>query len=233
MSLKELAEVTTAILTSLGGGGAIVFGLSSYLGKIWADRGLEKQRHEYSQLTIAFQSQLEVATRRLQVELDALALVHKLRTQEEFTRLAGLWKHIANLRNYFAGLVPKGLTLGFEDHQEQERMNAQVRQQFNHWLNNANMFLAEEALFIPKPICDVAERATKTASEEQYNFAMFEPHLKVSTIPSGPSQTPPVDMGREYAKANADCFKRFSAATEELEKLMRHHIAGDSAEQTE
>src|ERR1035437_9857313 len=104
MNLKELPESTTAILPSLGGGGAIVFGFSNYLGKIWADRGLEKQRHEYSQLNIAFQSQLEIATRRLQVELDALALVHKLRTQEEFTRLAGLWKHIANLRNYFAGL---------------------------------------------------------------------------------------------------------------------------------
>jgi hypothetical protein len=127
MSLKELAEIATAILASLGGGGAIVFGLSSYLGKVWADRGLEKQRHDYSQLNIAFQSQLEMATRRLQVELDALALVHKLRTQEEFTRLAGLWKHIANLRNYFAGLVPKGLTLGFEDPQEQARMNAQIR----------------------------------------------------------------------------------------------------------
>lgn len=227
MSLKELAEIATAILASLGGGGAIVFGLSSYLGKVWADRGLEKQRHDYSQLNIAFQGQLEMATRRLQVELDALALVHKLRTQEEFTRLAGLWKHIANLRNYFAGLVPKGLTLGFENPQEQERMNAQIRQQFNQWLNNANMFLAEEALFIPKAICDVAERATKAAMEEEYNYTMFEPYLRPQTIPSGPLKQPLVDMRQEYIQANADCFKRFSAATEELEKLMRHHIAGD------
>jgi hypothetical protein len=227
MSLKELAEITTAILTSLGGGGAIVFGLSSYLGKVWADRGLEKQRHEYSRLNIAFESQLNIATRRLQVELYALGLVHKLRTQEEFTRLAGLWKHIANLRNCFGGLAPQGMTLAFQDPQEQKRWNAQVRQQFDQCLNDANMFLAEEALFIPKHICDVAEKATRTATEEQYNFAMFEPHLRVSTIPGSPAEVTPVDMGREYDKAKADCFKRFSDATEELEELMRQHIAGD------
>lgn len=230
MTLKDTVEVAGAVITGLGGGGAIVYGLSSYLGKVWADRGLERQRHEYSQMNTALQNQLEIATRRLQVELDSLALVHRLRTQEEFTRLAVLWKHIANLRNYFAGLAPKGLTLRFEDPQEEERMNAHTRQQFNQCLNDANMFLAEEGLFIPKSICDVAERATRTAREEQYNFAMFEPHLRRSTIPRAPSEgNPSVDMGLEYGKANADCFKRFSEATEELEKLMRNHIAGAGA----
>src|ERR1019366_6845412 len=111
MNLKEIAEVGAAIITGLGGGGAIVFGLSNYLGKIWADRGLEKQRHEYSQLNIALQSQFETASRRLQVELDALGLVHKLRTQEEFTRLSGLWIQIINLRNQYAAFAQSGFRL--------------------------------------------------------------------------------------------------------------------------
>ena len=72
MNFKDVVEVGAAVITSLGGGGALVLGFSNYLGKIWADRALEKQRHEYSQLNIAFQNQLDMATRRLQVELDAL-----------------------------------------------------------------------------------------------------------------------------------------------------------------
>lgn len=102
MNFKDAMEVGATVITGLGGGGAIVFGLSNYLGKIWADRGLEKQKQEYSQLNIAFQNQLDIATRRLQVDLDALGLIHKLRTQEEFTRLSGLWIQIVSLRNQYA-----------------------------------------------------------------------------------------------------------------------------------
>lgn len=38
MSLKETIQVALAGLAALGGGGAIVLGLSGYLGKLWAER---------------------------------------------------------------------------------------------------------------------------------------------------------------------------------------------------
>ena len=36
--LKEVIEVAGAVIVSLGSAGAIVWGLSSYLGQLWADR---------------------------------------------------------------------------------------------------------------------------------------------------------------------------------------------------
>jgi hypothetical protein len=52
MSLSEIWQTSFAILTSLGGGGAIVILLSSWLGKVWAARILEQDRKKYTIETI-------------------------------------------------------------------------------------------------------------------------------------------------------------------------------------
>jgi hypothetical protein len=38
MDLTEVTTIVAGIMASLGGAGAIILGLSSYLGKIWADK---------------------------------------------------------------------------------------------------------------------------------------------------------------------------------------------------
>jgi hypothetical protein len=38
MNAAVVWQIAFAVITSLGGGGVIVFGLSSFLGKVWADR---------------------------------------------------------------------------------------------------------------------------------------------------------------------------------------------------
>jgi len=47
MRISELAEVVTSVLAALGGGGAIVVWLSSWLGKVWAERLMEKEKARY------------------------------------------------------------------------------------------------------------------------------------------------------------------------------------------
>jgi hypothetical protein len=45
--LPELMKIVFLLIASLGGGGAIILGLSSWFGKIWADRLMQKQRATY------------------------------------------------------------------------------------------------------------------------------------------------------------------------------------------
>ena len=47
MRPSDLGEIVLAVLASLGGGGAIVFGMSNWLGKVWADRLMQKERAKY------------------------------------------------------------------------------------------------------------------------------------------------------------------------------------------
>ena len=43
MTFKEIIEIGASVVVSLGADGATVFGFSGYLGRIWADRALERQ----------------------------------------------------------------------------------------------------------------------------------------------------------------------------------------------
>jgi len=62
MALGELFQIAASVIVGLGGGGAIVFGLSSFLGRIWADRALEKHRQENARLNIELSNQLGLLT---------------------------------------------------------------------------------------------------------------------------------------------------------------------------
>jgi hypothetical protein len=63
MSAVDYLWASTALLSSAGIGGAIVWALSSWLGKVWASRILEKDRVRYA-------TELEVLKRHLQSEAD-------------------------------------------------------------------------------------------------------------------------------------------------------------------
>lgn len=64
MSAADAWGIATAVLVSLGGGGAIVFGLSSWLGKVWADRLMQREAQAHS-------AELEQLRDRLRRETDA------------------------------------------------------------------------------------------------------------------------------------------------------------------
>lgn len=48
MTLEDVAKIVFALLASVGGGGAIVLGLSGYLGKIWANRLMAREQAEHN-----------------------------------------------------------------------------------------------------------------------------------------------------------------------------------------
>jgi len=62
MTITEILESGASVIVSLGGGAAIVFGLSSYLGKRWADRALQDQRQEHARLNLELTHQLGLLT---------------------------------------------------------------------------------------------------------------------------------------------------------------------------
>jgi hypothetical protein len=58
MQLTELFEISAAVLASLGGGGVIVLAFSSWLGKVWAARLMEKEKAHYQKELEDFKAQL-------------------------------------------------------------------------------------------------------------------------------------------------------------------------------
>ena len=69
MGLKEIAAIAGTILASLGGGAAIVFAFSSWLGKVWANRLMEKERAEYNKELERLKSEFLKETESYKIKL--------------------------------------------------------------------------------------------------------------------------------------------------------------------
>lgn len=61
MAIKEVIEIATAIVFSLGGPSLLVIALSTWLGKVWAARVLEKDRLKYHSELEKYKSGLDKA----------------------------------------------------------------------------------------------------------------------------------------------------------------------------
>ena len=76
MTMSEIFGISAAFLTSLGGGGIIIFGCSSWLGKVWANRILESEK-------LTLQKEIEVHKTGLQKEIEG----EKTKLQQEVERI--------------------------------------------------------------------------------------------------------------------------------------------------
>ncbi len=91
MTYEDIIKISTTILLSLGGGGVIVFALSSWLGKIWANRIMDKDRAKFEQELAALRASLEKANQ------EGLS---KLRTDLEIYRDTYLKQHSDKIGTY-------------------------------------------------------------------------------------------------------------------------------------
>ncbi|TVL99201.1 MAG: hypothetical protein CV087_19040 [Candidatus Brocadia sp. WS118] len=58
MAISEIFKIAAAVITALGGGSAIVLALSSWIGKVWANRLMVQDRAKYEQALAKLQAEL-------------------------------------------------------------------------------------------------------------------------------------------------------------------------------
>ncbi|QFU22728.1 hypothetical protein FM038_011555 [Shewanella eurypsychrophilus] len=85
----EAFEIAQAILLSLGGGGVIIFALSSFLGKMWAQRILQCEKSEHDKELSEFKSQLDTLVQKRSLNYQHKIELYKVTTAPlvEFTSL--------------------------------------------------------------------------------------------------------------------------------------------------
>jgi hypothetical protein len=100
VSIKDVFETALAVLGSIGGGGLIVWRLSGWLGKVWAERLMERERQDY-------RKELE----RLRAELDGrnATALEQVRAEWDVLKTKVLGAHaekIAHYQNFTDVLAP-------------------------------------------------------------------------------------------------------------------------------
>ena len=91
MGPEDIWKVAAAILTALGGGGIIVLALSGWLGKVWAERLMAKERRMHEQ---------ELAELRAKLERMNEESLSKLRADLEIYRDTHLKQHNDKIGTY-------------------------------------------------------------------------------------------------------------------------------------
>ena len=92
MNIKEVFMVAGAILGSVGGASVIIIGLSSWLGKVWANRILEKDKLNYT-------SELEKIKAQLQSESQKQHLMFSMYFEGQFKLYNDLWVSLSELQS--------------------------------------------------------------------------------------------------------------------------------------
>ena len=68
-NMQSLLKLSTVILGSLGGGAFIILGFSSWLGKVWANRLMAKEKAEHSQELESLRNRLTQDTESYKIKL--------------------------------------------------------------------------------------------------------------------------------------------------------------------
>jgi hypothetical protein len=64
MTIEEISNIALLIIGSVGSAGAIVLGLSNWLGKLWADKIMANERHKFESELAELRSKLERANQQ-------------------------------------------------------------------------------------------------------------------------------------------------------------------------
>ena len=90
--MKEAFELAAAIIAGLGGGGAIVWALSSLIGKVWANKILEKEKAEYAKDIEYYKSELNKEVQRINAIQDKALYISKAQYDNEYHIYQEIWE---------------------------------------------------------------------------------------------------------------------------------------------
>ena len=150
MTISDVWRVALAVLTSLGGGAVIVLALSSWLGKVWANRILEGERAKYAAEMERLRSSLERTNRLLQGEIEKTIFVSKTHFETEFRALEQIWRYISTVRARMAPLRPQFDIVDVRQTQEER-----LQERFEPFVTAVKELIAatdEQSPFYPKEI---------------------------------------------------------------------------------
>ena len=171
--MVEIFQTAAAILLSSGVAGVVIVGLSSWLGKVWANRILEQDRRRYGEELERLKHDMERASRRLQGDIDKTLFVHRIHFEAEFRALRQVWRRLSQLRNHMATLRPMVHIAPHDDTPEKalqrlaERFNL-----FSHALNEAITAVDDHRPFLSEEIHSAAAAALRAANAEYVSLKL-------------------------------------------------------------
>lgn len=98
MTFKDYLDLVGAVIFALGGGSAIVLAMSSWLGKLWADRIMENARSTHQKELESLKAEYQKHLEAYKSELDMAKLNYIRYSDHQFTLYNELWGSLCELK---------------------------------------------------------------------------------------------------------------------------------------
>ncbi|HBW35631.1 hypothetical protein [Desulfosporosinus sp. BICA1-9] len=92
--MKEIFQLIGAVIFSLGGAGAIIFALSSWLGKVWANRILEEEKKKHQLEIEEYKSKLMLELNKVNSLNQKALYITKVQYNKEFGIYQDIWEKL-------------------------------------------------------------------------------------------------------------------------------------------
>lgn len=149
--MKEVFQIAFAIIMSIGGGGAIVFALSSWLGKIWAQRIINKEELLNNYLLYSSQIQFE----------------------REYKIYSQIWLKMLNMKIDILSLDPI-LDTYYEDEKAHKKEYIKRRNKSAQSLNNLYEEIYSNAPFIDSDIYNALLEIADLSKKQLIEFETYK-----------------------------------------------------------
>jgi hypothetical protein len=203
MTLADIYSVAVAVIVSLGGGALLVFALSSWLAKVWANRILEKEKASYAaeieQLRRTYGEEIE----RIRSQLQKNAFEHQTRFTWYHQRKAELIANVYSLLNDVSEHVTEMVS---PVQYGGERQAAHAQKTIDLYNKLASEYYGQK-IFLEKDICEKIEAILKSIKKAISDFRL--------------SQDPAIRMRELWGEAYKTMDKAVPPLRAELEETFR------------
>jgi hypothetical protein len=151
--MKQILQTAGAIIASVGCAGFIIWSISSYLGKLWADRLLQKKAQEFDKELETYKTELSLVTEKYKIEAEKLTYISKVQFETEYNIYQKVFETLFDFIDSTSRLFPRFDTIP-KDPQEQKDEYKKRHDYFSESFNNYSKIVEVNAPFIPKHIYD-------------------------------------------------------------------------------
>lgn len=107
VEIKEIFEIAGAIVASVGGAGVIIVGLSSWLGKVWANRLLEDEKAAHNKELEEYKERLQEQLGRVEAINEKALYISKAQFDNEYKIYSEIWDKMHEARVASEMLYPR------------------------------------------------------------------------------------------------------------------------------
>ncbi len=137
MTWQTVLEIVATAIASVGGAGAIIWALSSFFGKMWANKILEKQKAEYQKDIEEYKSALSRELENVKATNERLTYISKVQYDIEISAIKDLTREIHYLLITCNTVVPVDKTLL----KNSEEIILRNKKYYNLYVKSINKFM--------------------------------------------------------------------------------------------